>query len=264
MRKVVLTIAGSDSGAGAGIQADLKTFERLGVYGTSAITAITAQNTLGVLRSQPVDATLVRAQIDAVVSDLPPQAIKSGMLATLAIVRTVADALRTHGLRPYVLDPVMVSSSGTALLDAEAVSALKTELLPLADLVTPNLDEAAVLTGEQVRTVADMERAARLLVGRFGARAALVTGGHLAGPHTVDVLFTPESGLAQYRHARIETVHTHGTGCTLSAAIAARLALGDDLPTAVETARAFVRQAIATAPGLGQGHGPLNHRQQSP
>ncbi|HWZ61356.1 MAG TPA: bifunctional hydroxymethylpyrimidine kinase/phosphomethylpyrimidine kinase [Gemmatimonadaceae bacterium] len=263
MRKVVLTIAGSDSGAGAGIQADLKTFERFGVYGTSAITAITAQNTVRVLQSHPLDATLVRAQIDAVVSDLPPHAVKTGMLATLAIVQTVADALRTHGLRPYVLDPVMVSSSGSALLDPEAVSALKAELLPLADLVTPNLDEAAVLTGEQVRTVADMERAARLLVGRFGARAALVTGGHLAGRETVDVLFTPESGLVQYRHARIDTMHTHGTGCTLSAAIAARLALGDDLPTAVETARAFVRQAIVTAPGLGSGHGPLNHGQQT-
>jgi hydroxymethylpyrimidine/phosphomethylpyrimidine kinase len=261
LAKVVLTIAGSDSGGGAGIQADLKTFQRFGVYGTSAITAITAQNTRGVLQWHAVDAPLVRAQIDAVVSDLPPQAVKSGMLATLAIVRTVADALRTYALHPYVLDPVMVSSSGVALLDAEAVSAIGAELLPLADLVTPNLDEAAVLTGESVRTVADMERAARLLVERFHARAALVTGGHLAGRETVDVLYTAESGLCQYRHARIDTVHTHGTGCTLSAALAARLALGDALPAAVEAARAFVHQAIATAPGLGSGHGPVNHGQ---
>jgi hydroxymethylpyrimidine/phosphomethylpyrimidine kinase len=260
MRKVVLTIAGSDSGAGAGIQADLKTFERFGVYGTSAITAITAQNTRGVTQWQAVDATLVRAQIDAVASDLRPHAVKSGMLATLAIVRTVAGALREHALGPYVLDPLMVSSSGTALLDAEAVTAIGTELLPLADLVTPNLDEAAALTGDSVRDVADMECAARRLVERRGARAALVTGGHLSGTEAVDVLFTAEGGPQLYRHRRVDSVHTHGTGCTLSAAIAARLALGDTLATAVETARAFVRQAIVTAPGLGSGHGPLNHR----
>ena len=260
MRKVVLTIAGSDSGAGAGIQADLKTFERFGVYGTSAITAITAQNTRGVTQWQAVDATLVRAQIDAVASDLRPHAVKSGMLATLAIVRTVAGALREHALGPYVLDPLMVSGSGTALLDADAVTAIGTELLPLADLVTPNLEEAAVLTGDAVRDVADMECAARRLVERGGARAALVTGGHLSGMDTVDVLFTAEGGPQLYRHHRVDSVHTHGTGCTLSAAIAARLALGDALPTAVETARAFVRQAIVTAPGLGSGHGPLNHR----
>jgi hydroxymethylpyrimidine/phosphomethylpyrimidine kinase len=260
MRKVVLTIAGSDSGAGAGIQADLKTFERFGVYGTSAITAITAQNTRGVTLWQAVDPTLVRAQIDAVASDLRPHAVKSGMLATLAIVRTVAGALREHALRPYVLDPLMVSSSGTALLDADAVTALGAELVPLADLVTPNLDEAAVLTGDAVRDVADMGRAARHLVERGGARAALVTGGHLSGTEAVDVLFTAEGGPQHYRHRRVDSAHTHGTGCTLSAAIAARLALGDALPTAVETARAFVRQAIVTAPGLGSGHGPLNHR----
>jgi hydroxymethylpyrimidine/phosphomethylpyrimidine kinase len=259
MGKVALTIAGSDSGGGAGIQADLKTFQRFGVFGTTAITAVTAQNTRGVTLWHPVDATLVGAQIDAVASDLRPQAVKSGMLATLAIVRVVAEAVRAHDLHPYVLDPVMVSSSGSALLEADAVAAIGAELLPLADLVTPNLDEAAVLIGRAVRDVADMERAARLLVERDGAGAALVTGGHLAGEETVDVLFDPTLGVRQYRRARIDTVHTHGTGCTLSAAIAARLALGDQLLAAVETALAFVHRAIATAPGLGAGHGPLNH-----
>jgi hydroxymethylpyrimidine/phosphomethylpyrimidine kinase len=257
MRKVALTIAGSDSGGGAGIQADLKTFQRFGVFGTTAVTAITAQNTLGVVAWQPVDPTLVRAQIDAVVSDLRPHAVKSGMLATLDIVRVVADAVRAHDLHPYVLDPVMVSSSGTALL--EEVAAIGAELLALADLVTPNLDEAAVLTGEAVTDIAGMARAARLLVERHGARAALVTGGHLTGPEAVDVLFAPALGLRQYPHTRIETRNTHGTGCTLSAAIAARLALGDALSDAVETALAFVHRAIGAAPGLGAGHGPLNH-----
>jgi hydroxymethylpyrimidine/phosphomethylpyrimidine kinase len=263
MRKVALTIAGSDSGGGAGIQGDLKTFHQFGVFGTSAVTAITAQNTLGVRHGQwqwqPVDENLVRGQIDAVASDLAPHAVKSGMLATLPIVQAVAEAIRLHHLHPYVLDPVMVSSSGTRLLDFEAVAAMSSELLPLADLVTPNLAEAAALTGTPVTEVADMERAARYLVERGHARAALVTGGHLAGPETIDVLFTPDAGPQRFHHHRIETTSTHGTGCTLSAAITARLALGDDLTAAVETAMAYVHRAIGTAPGLGAGHGPLNH-----
>jgi hydroxymethylpyrimidine/phosphomethylpyrimidine kinase len=259
MRKVALTIAGSDSGGGAGIQADLKTFHQLGVYGTSVITAITAQNTVSVASWEPVAATLVRAQIDAVASDLKPGAVKSGMLATLAVVQAVAEAIREHHLHPYVLDPVMVSSSGAALLDPRGVFALTTDLLPLADLVTPNLEEAAVLLSQPVRDLEDVEDAARALVEEHGAGAALVTGGHLAGPETIDVLYTPSGGIQQYRHHRIETRHTHGTGCTLTAAITAHLALGDSLSAAIETAMAYVHRAIGTAPGLGAGHGPLNH-----
>jgi hydroxymethylpyrimidine/phosphomethylpyrimidine kinase len=259
MRKVALTIAGSDSGGGAGIQADLKTFHQFGVYGTSAITAITAQNTLGVASWQPVDPTLVRAQIDAVASDLRPGAVKSGMLAILPIVQAVAQAIREHHLHPYVLDPVMVSSSGAALLDPKGLFALTTDLLPLADLVTPNLDEAALLLSQPVKDLEQMDDAAQALVEEHGAGAALVKGGHLAGAETFDVLYTPGQGIRHYPHHRIETVHTHGTGCTLSAAITARLALGDSVPTAVETAMAYVHRAIGSAPGLGAGHGPLNH-----
>jgi hydroxymethylpyrimidine/phosphomethylpyrimidine kinase len=258
MRKVALTIAGSDSGGGAGIQADLKTFHQFGVYGTSAITAITAQNTLGVEQSQTVEPELVRAQIAAVASDLRPHAIKTGMLPIARSVWVAAEAIRQHDLHPYVLDPVMVSSSGTQLAELDDLLFLATDLIPLADLVTPNLHEASMLTHETITDVATMERAARYLV-EMGAGAALVTGGHLSGPELVDVLFTPELGVKHYKHRRIETTSTHGTGCTLSAAITARLALGDDLEAAVETAMAFVHRAIGTAPGLGHGHGPLNH-----
>jgi hydroxymethylpyrimidine/phosphomethylpyrimidine kinase len=258
MRKVALTIAGSDSGGGAGIQADLKTFHQFGVYGTSAITAITVQNTLGVEQSQTVEPELVRAQIAAVATDLRPHAIKTGMLPIARSVWVVAEAIRQHDLHPYVFDPVMVSSSGMQLGEFEDMQFLITHLMPLADLVTPNLHEASNLTMETVEDVPAMERAARALVD-MGAAAALVKGGHLAGPELVDVLFTPELGVKHYRHHRIETTSTHGTGCTLSAAITARLALGDKLEAAVETALAFVHRAIGTAPGLGRGHGPLNH-----
>lgn len=256
----VLTIAGSDSGGGAGIQADLRVFSRLGVFGTTALTAITAQNTLGVVDMAALSPALVRAQIDAVVADLRPQAVKSGMLANADIVRVVAAALRDHGLRPYVLDPVMVSSSGTTLLSADGVEALRRELLPLAILVTPNLSEAAVLTGVKAHAVSDvagMERAARTLVHDGGVSAALVTGGHLDGPSTVDVLYDGSGTPVHFRHGRIITRHTHGTGCTLSAAVTARLALGDSLPTAVRAAIRYVHRALRRPPGLGSGTGPI-------
>jgi hydroxymethylpyrimidine/phosphomethylpyrimidine kinase len=255
--RIALTIAGSDSGGGAGIQADLKTFQRFGVFGTSVLTAVTAQNTLGVVGWEAVPTDLISAQLDAVVSDLRPAALKSGMLADTDVVRAVASGIRMHGLAPYVLDPVMVATSGDPLLEREAIAAIKEELLPLAELVTPNLVEAAILTGEPVGTVAEMERAARRLVAAEGARAALVKGGHLDGAEVVDVLFDGE--LHVLRHPRIVTTSTHGTGCTLSSAIAARLALGDDLRAAVRIAIDFVHRAIATAPGLGKGHGPVNH-----
>lgn len=257
---IVLTIAGSDSGGGAGIQADLKTFEHFGVFGTSAITAITAQNTRAILRSVPLSAPLVRAQIDAVATDLRPRALKSGMLATAATVRTVARAIRHHALRAYVLDPVLVSTSGRRLLARDGLAALRRLLVPLADLVTPNLDEAAALTGEPVDDVPSMQRAARTLVDRLGARAALVTGGHGTAPTVTDVLYDGSAPPTLLVAPRIPGRHTHGTGCTLSAAIAARLALGDTLPDAVNSARSYVRRAIRTAPGLGAGAGPLNHR----
>ena len=255
--KIALTIAGSDSGGGAGIQADLKTFARFGVFGTSAITAITAQNTRGVAGWTAVPVEMIRAQIDAVVADLRPAATKSGMLADAAVVEAVAGAIREHALAPYVLDPVMVATSGDVLLEPDAVAAVRGRLLPLADLVTPNLDEAEILTGEPVADVAGMQRAARALV-RAGAKAALVKGGHLSGPEMVDVLFDGES-LQAVRHPRLETRNLHGTGCTLSSAIAAHLALGRPLVHAVRESLDYVHRAIATAPGLGGGHGPLNH-----
>ncbi|HEU4643927.1 MAG TPA: bifunctional hydroxymethylpyrimidine kinase/phosphomethylpyrimidine kinase [Gemmatimonadaceae bacterium] len=255
--RIALTIAGSDSGGGAGIQADLKTFHRFGVFGTSVVTAITAQNTLGVSAWVATPVELVRAQLDAVATDLPPAAVKSGMLADAQVVRAVADRVRAHALAPYVLDPVMVATSGDPLLERDAVEAIRAELLPLAALVTPNLDEAGILVGAPVRDVAAMERAARALVA-MGAGAALVKGGHLEGAEMVDVLFDGQE-LHAYRHPRIDTRHTHGTGCTLSAAITAHLALGAPLGEAVSRSLAWLQQAIATAPGLGKGMGPVNH-----
>jgi hydroxymethylpyrimidine/phosphomethylpyrimidine kinase len=255
--QIALTIAGSDSGGGAGIQADLKTFHRFGVFGTSVITAITAQNTVGVTGWSATAPALVRAQIDAVADDLRPAAVKSGMLGDAEVVAAVAAGLRAHALGPYVLDPVMVATSGDLLLEPSAVRAIVEELIPLATLVTPNLDEAELLVGFRVRDAEAMERAARALVERLGARAALVKGGHLTGGDTIDVLFDGE--LTRFAHSRIETSSTHGTGCTLSAAAAAGLAVGEPLRAAVDNALDYVHRAIATAPALGGGHGPLNH-----
>lgn len=257
---VALTIAGSDSGGGAGIQADLKTFYAFGVFGTSAVTAITAQDTRGVRGVHVVPADMVRAQIDAVVEDLAPAAVKSGMLATAGLVETVADALEHHALATYVLDPVMVASSGDRLLEREAEEAVARRLVPLAALVTPNTYEAAILTGVRVETTDELREAARVLVER-GAGAALVKGGHLEGRNgdeVVDVLWNGERERV-WRHRRVRTRHTHGTGCTLSAAVAAALARGMTLPDAVNAAVDYVARAIASAPGLGHGHGPVNH-----
>lgn len=260
--KIALTIAGSDSGGGAGIQADLKTFHQFGVFGTTAIVALTAQNTRGVSAVEPASAAMVAAQLDALADDLPPAALKTGMLAEAEIVAVVAGAIQANGWSQVVVDPVMVSSTGHRLLSLEAETVLRAELLPLAALVTPNLDEVAILTGRQVADPAAMERAGHELLG-LGARAALVKGGHLVGDRLVDVLVTP-AGVRRFEHPKLATRSSHGTGCTLSAAITAGLALGRDLETAVEDGLDFVRRALAAAPGLGSGHGPLNHHVTAP
>lgn len=261
-RPLALTIAGSDSGGGAGIQADLKTFHQFGVYGMSVVTAVTAQNTVGVRGWTALDPALIAQQIDAVAEDLRPAAVKSGMLGSSAVVDVVAERLAAHRLPFYVLDPVMVATSGDRLLHADAEVRILERLVPLATLVTPNLDEAAILAGEPVADPGAMERAGRLLVAR-GAKAALVKGGHLAADLLVDVLVTA-TGVRRFEHRRIVTTSTHGTGCTLSSAVTAGLALGRDLDRAVEGALDFVRRAIASAPGLGRGHGPLDHFVDAP
>ena len=254
---VALTIAGSDSGGGAGIQADLKTFHAFGVFGTSAVTAVTVQNTLGVQAVHTVPVEIVRAQIEAVCVDLAPRACKTGMLATAELVVAVAAAIRENNLQNFVLDPVMVSTSGDRLLTDGAENAVIGELMPLCAVVTPNLDEAAVMLGHAVADADAMEDAARELA-RLGARAVLLKGGHLPGDVVVDVFF--DGTVAHtFRRPRIDTKHTHGTGCTLSAAIVAGLAQGRPLHRAVTSGLDYVHAAIESAPNLGRGSGPLNH-----
>lgn len=257
MIPIALTIAGSDSGGGAGIQADLKTFHAFGVFGTSVVTALTAQNTLGVHGVHAVPPEFVRAQLDAVVADLCPAAFKTGMLATAALVAEVAEGVARHALPNFVLDPVMVASSGDRLLDADAEGAVAELLVPRATLITPNLDEATLLTGIPADGEASMRAMAEALVAR-GARAALVKGGHLDGDVVADVLFDGR-GFHVWTRPKVRTRHTHGTGCTLSAAVVAGLAAGAPLEGAVAAALDFVDRAIRSAPGLGAGHGPLNH-----
>jgi len=257
--RVALTIAGSDSGGGAGIQADLKTFARFGVFGTSAVTAVTAQNTLGVRAWEAVSAGMVRDQIAAVAEDLMPAAFKTGMLGSADVARAVAAAIRDNRLVNYVLDPVMIATSGDHLLEDSAVQVLRRDLVPLAALITPNSHEAAALTRQPVETVADAARAAQVLVSDFGASAALVTGGHLMDRDRVtDVLFIDEPVF--FHRPRISSRNTHGTGCTLSAAITAGLALGESLEDSVAAAISYVRSAISAAPSLGNGSGPLGHQ----
>ena len=255
--KIALTIAGSDSGGGAGIQADLKTFHQFGVFGTSVLVAVTAQNTRGVRGVHTIPVETVRAQMAALAEDLPPEGTKTGMLATRELVETVADGIREHQFPAYVLDPVMVATSGDRRLDRDAERSIAEQLVPLATVVTPNLDEARILVERDVKTPEDMEEAGRLLV-RMGAKAALVKGGHLDGAEVVDLLVSA-AATRPFRHARIDTTSTHGTGCTLSAAIAAGLAHGNSLDQAAAGALDFVHRAIQWAPRLGGGHGPLNH-----
>ncbi|WP_432562344.1 bifunctional hydroxymethylpyrimidine kinase/phosphomethylpyrimidine kinase [Kineococcus sp. SYSU DK003] len=257
-----LTVAGSDSGGGAGIQADLKTFAAHGVFGTSAITALTAQNTRGVRAVHPVPARFVAEQIDTVLDDITVHATKIGMLAGAEVVSAVAEALRRHDLGPVVLDPVMIATSGDRLLDPAAVEALREDLLPLADLVTPNVPEAAALLGaDPARTVEDCRRQAEDLLQRSGT-AVLLKGGHLSGDESVDVLATG-SGTALLRRPRVATTSTHGTGCTLSSALAAQAALnpGADWGTLVDPARDYLQAALESGARrrIGTGHGPLDH-----
>jgi hydroxymethylpyrimidine/phosphomethylpyrimidine kinase len=251
-----LTIAGSDSGGGAGIQADLKTFAALGVYGVCAITAITAQNSERVVVSAPLSRDLVTAQIDAVAADFTIEATKIGMLATAPIAEAVVAAIERHRLRHVVLDPVMVSTTGTRLIDEAGMALLRSRLMPLAAVITPNALEAGALTGLAVRTLADARRAAARLV-EIGARSVVITGGHLEAG-AVDLVY--EAGVfTELPGERLESTHTHGTGCTFSSAIAARLALGDALVPAARAAKTYVTGAIRRAPGLGHGRGPLGH-----
>ncbi len=254
--RVALTIAGSDSGGGAGIQADLKTFGALGVHGTSAITAITAQNTVGVTDILELPPTLVRAQIDAVVVDIGVQAAKTGMLSSAAIIEAVSSAIVDHGIRNLVVDPVMVAKGGAKLLRDDAVDALRSRLLQLATVITPNLPEAEVLVGRRLRTPDERRQAARDLVG-MGARAAVVKGGHAAGAMSTDIYFDGVE-LVELKARRISTTNTHGSGCVFSAAIAARLARGADPLAAVRDAKAFITRAIEHSLELGRGHGPVN------
>jgi hydroxymethylpyrimidine/phosphomethylpyrimidine kinase len=253
----ILTIAGSDSGGGAGIEADLKTIERLGGYGMAAVTAVTAQNTEGVFGMWPVPVEAVQRQIEVVAEDIGVDAAKTGMLGSAEVVGCVAATLRRLGPLPLVVDPVMVAKGGDRLLEAKAQGALRDELLPLATLVTPNLPEAATLTGLPTQTRAGRERAARRLV-EMGAAAALIKGGHGVGATVEDLLYDGDE-FHVFQGKRTVTAHTHGTGCTLSAAIATGLGQGEDLREAVARAIRYVQTAIRLAPGLGKGHGPLSH-----
>jgi hydroxymethylpyrimidine/phosphomethylpyrimidine kinase len=252
----VLVIAGSDSGGGAGIQADIKTAMALGAYATTALTALTAQDTIGVHDVHPVPLAFLRRQIEVVLADIGADAVKTGMLGDAAVIALVAELLAPAGL-PFVLDPVMVAKGGTRLLAADALAALTQQLLPLATVVTPNTPEAEALTGRLIPDLAAMHRAAEALL-TLGAPAVLLKGGHMPGDQVVDLLATAD-GTILFQHPRQATRHTHGTGCTLATAIAAGLAQGMALPEAVGRAESYVQAAMAAAPGLGAGHGPLNH-----
>jgi len=255
---VALSIAGSDPSGGAGLQADLKTFHRMGVYGEAIVTLITVQNTRGLRRVEVLAAELVAEQIHAVISDIPPHAAKTGALGSLAVMEAVAEAAAGFAF-PLVVDPVMLSKNGAALMDGDARRAFAEKLLPLAFLLTPNLDEASELTGIAARDPESMTRAARKLL-EMGAANVLVKGGHLEGDATdaIDVLVTRAGDRRVFRAGRIATRHTHGTGCTYSAAITAELAKGKQLTEAIQIAKAFITEAIRTNPGLGQS-GPVNH-----
>ncbi len=254
--KKVMTIAGSDSGAGAGIQADLKTFAAFGVYGTSVITAITAQNTQRVEAVVELPAEIIAAQIDAVVKDIGADAVKTGMLANASIVGTVADKIKEHQLTKLVVDPVMVAKSGLRLLSQDAVEVLKRDLLPLALVVTPNIPEAEVLTGHSIRSLADMRIAAKA-IGEMGPKNVVVKGGHLNGDAT-DILWDGSS-FHDFPGDRVNTNNTHGTGCTFASAIAACLAKGASPDQAVAEAKEYLTQALKSSFVLGRGYSPVHH-----
>ncbi len=255
----LLTIAGSDSGGGAGIQADIKTFAALGGYGMSVITALTAQNTLGVQGIHAVPPLFITQQLEAVLSDIGADAVKIGMLHSPEVIQAVAEGLKRYKVKYIVLDPVMVAKGGSKLLQDEAIAALKELLFPLATLITPNLPETEVLLGRPIKTLADMRQAA-IELAALGPKAVLVKGGHLEGDASTDLLYS-EGGYHEFDIKRITCNNTHGTGCTLSAAIAAYLAAGQDLPKAIAKAKEFITGAIqaGSAYTTGKGHGPVHH-----
>ena len=254
-----LTIAGSDSGGGAGIQADLKTFAALGVFGTSAITAITAQNTLGVTAVAEVPVEVINDQIDAVVSDIGVDAVKTGMLSSTEIVECVAEAVKRLELAPLVVDPVMIAATGAQLLQDDAVESVRKQLVPRSSVVTPNVPEAETLTGIEIDSVEDMELAGGELV-MMGADAAVVKGGHFDdGTGRINDVLVSKAGSRTFTTLRIDTTSNHGTGCTFASAVAAHLAHGLDLAPAVELSQRYVWNAMANAAPIGGGHGPLNH-----
>ena len=258
MKGRVLIVAGSDSGGGAGIQADIKTVTMLGAFAATAVTALTAQNTEGVYGVLPIDPAFIRQQMEVVLDDIGADAIKTGMLHDGPVIEVVAAVLKERAAAvPLVLDPVMVAKGGAPLIRADAIDTLKRRLLPRAAVLTPNLPEAEILAGVTIGDVAAMREAARALLG-LGCGAVLLKGGHLVGDSVHDILATA-AGLKEWTSPRIASRHTHGTGCTLASAIAAGLAQGLDIEAAVSRARDYVQRAIASAPGFGRGHGPLNH-----
>ncbi|MBY9078363.1 bifunctional hydroxymethylpyrimidine kinase/phosphomethylpyrimidine kinase [Paenibacillus sp. HN-1] len=253
-----LTIAGSDSGGGAGIQADLKTFQELGVYGMSVLTAVTAQNTLGVQGVYPLDAAAVTQQLDSIGEDLTPDAVKTGMLFSSEIIRIVSDKIRHYGWKNLVVDPVMVAKGGSPLLLQEAVQALTRHLLPLALVTTPNIPEAEIIAGMTIAGLEDCKEAARR-IAEMGSQNVIVKGGHSAEPGAVTDILYDGKEFTYIESPRVDTPHTHGTGCTYSSALTAELAKGRTTGEAVKTAKAFIRAAIEDGIGIGSGHGPTNH-----
>lgn len=254
--KTALTIAGSDSGGGAGIQADLKTFSSLGVFGMSIITAVTAQNTKEVRGVQNIDLEMIQKQIEAVFDDIQVDAVKIGMLASIDVVKVVAETLQKYEKKPVILDPVMISKAGHHLLQNEAIEALKEAMIPLSTMITPNVPEAEVLTGMTITSMEDMKKACRV-IHNMGAKTVLLKGGHLPGDS--NDLFFDGNEFYGYPAKRIQTKNTHGTGCTLSSAIAAQLAKGDSLIEAVGHSKKYITEAIRQSFNLGKGHGPVHH-----
>lgn len=255
--KIVLTIAGSDSGGGAGIQADLKTFSALGVYGMSVLTSITAQNTLGVQGIHDLPPEFVGLQIDSVMQDIGTDAAKTGMLSNAQIIKIVSEKVKKYKVKNLVIDPVMIAKGGDRLLKENAVESLKQDLVPLANVVTPNLSEAEVLSGLKIKNLSDMKEAARKIF-RLGAQNVLIKGGHLSSDEAIDVLYNGKT-FQEFKAKRFETKNTHGTGCTFSSAIAAELAKGKKVEEAVNIAKKYITLAIKNSLNIGHGHGPLNH-----
>lgn len=254
---IVCTIAGSDCGGGAGIQADLKTFQELGVFGTSVITALTAQNTTGVKDIFPTTATFVSTQLEVILEDFEVKAIKTGMLFNTKIIRMVVSTLKDRNI-PLIVDPVMIAKGGASLLQQEAVGVMKEELLPIATICTPNIPEAEVLTGRKIQTTQDIELAANDLLG-LGVKCVVMKGGHLKGEEAVDYVFIPGEKVIKISTNRVDTKHTHGTGCTFSAAITAGIAKGATIQEAIIEAKKFVHLAISHPLNIGHGNGPTNH-----